>query len=638
MPSSDYEHMDALCNEVLTVIELEELKLLDWGFVNVRSPLEETISPLLDTLDEPGATLWQGAQELGVSPDDILNNLLNRKMLFKASLHGQYYYRSRFAETIRLLALLRQRFSHDDWQTGNRLVSDFKIKVKRRTYPRRDVTLAEVLNELRQRRASSLYLQAVTDLLLDQNGRELQIAQFQKKAILQQYDALHNSERSGLNEQALVIGAGTGAGKTKAFYIPAMAEIAATISLDYYVRAMAIYPRIELLKDQFIEAFQEARKLDSLLEKHKPRSITLGAYYGDTPGSAQMILTDKTNWKFSVAHQGWECPFFFCPGDAHQHTNQRYPLIWRKKDVEEEAKLRDGKHALLWCPSCFFEITNSQLLLTREQMLKTPPDILFTTTEMLNRRMSKADEHHLFGCAITTNPPPSLLLLDEIHTYQGLQGAQIAYLLRRWRYNRRLSHQAGTPLCCVGLSATLNEAETFFSKLTGIPKNRVHYIYPAEHDLEARGAEYNVMLKGDPVAATNLLSTSVQTVMLLARMLDHQQNEPSHGAFGSKIFAFTDKLDVINRWYHIELDAEQTQTLSKYRLVSGTDALRSRKTQAGQNWSICTEIGHSLSRPLRIDRTSSQDRGVDSKAQLVIATSTLEVGYNDSTVGDCGAT
>jgi hypothetical protein len=629
MQPSDYPEMDRLCNEVLTAIELDELKLLNWGFVNVRSPLEETLPDMLETLVEPGASLWHEAQEWEISPGDILKNLLDRQLLFRASLHGQYYYRSRFAETIRLLALLRQRFSYDDWQTASRLVSDFKIEVRRRTYPRRDVTLDEVRAELRQRQANPFYIQAVTSLLQDQNGKELQIARFQKQALLRHYDALHSTDTSGYHEHALVIGAGTGAGKTKAFYVPAMAEIAATISTDHYVRAMAIYPRVELLKDQFIEAFQEARKLNPLLEGQKPRKITLGAYYGDTPGSAKMVLSEKTNWKFSAEHKGWECPFFFCPNTTHQQR----PLIWRKKDVEKEVEARDGKHALLWCPSCFFTVSSEQFLLTREQMLTTPPDILFTTTEMLNRRLSKANEHHLFGCNIETVPPPSMLLLDEIHTYEGLRGAQIAYLLRRWRYNRRLSHQAGTPLCCVGLSATLNEAESFFAKLTGIPKNRVHYIYPQTQDLEERGAEYNGMLKGDPVAATNLLSTSVQTVMLLARMLDPHQYEPSHTAYGQKIFAFTDKLDVINRWYHIELDAEQNQKLSQYRHIPNTDQLRSRKAHAGQDWSICEYIGHNLNRPLRIDRTSSQDRGVDSKAQLVIATSTLEVGYNDATVG-----
>jgi len=629
MQAGEYPQMDALCSEVLTAIEQDELKLLNWGFVNVRSLLEETLPDMLAALRGPGAALWREAEEWGVSAGDVLNNLQDRRLLFKQALHGQYYYRSRFAETIRLLALLRQRFSPHDWQTASRMVSDFKLEVRPRAYPRRDITCDEVCAELRQRRASAFYIQAVSSLLQDQHGQTLRIARFQKQAILQLYDALHSNETTGVPERALVIGAGTGAGKTKAFYVPAMAEIAATISLERYVRALALYPRVELLKDQLLEAFQEARKLDPLLDAHKPRQITLGAYYADTPNSASMVLSGSTNWTFSALHKGWECPFFFCPNTTHQHC----ALIWLREDVVSEVREHTGSYACLRCPLCFFSISQKQFLLTREQMIQTPPDILFTTTEMLNRRLSKADEHHLFGCAVVHTPPPSLLLLDEIHTYEGLRGAQIAYLLRRWRYIRRLSQQAGTPLCCVGLSATLSDAEAFFARLTGLPGHRVSSLHPASQDMEERGAEYNVMLKGDPVAATNLLSTSVQAVMLLGRMLDPTPSEPSHGAWGQKIFAFTDKLDVINRWYQIELDAEGTQKLSRYRRVSYSDPLRGRKTQGGQDWSICELIGHNLAHALPVDRTSSQDRGVDSRARLVIATSSLEVGYNDVSVG-----
>src|SRR5215472_5891373 len=81
MQPSDYPDMDRLCNEVLTAIELDELKLLNWGFVNVRSPLEETLPDMLETLVEPGASLWQEAQGWEISPGDILKNLLDRQLL-----------------------------------------------------------------------------------------------------------------------------------------------------------------------------------------------------------------------------------------------------------------------------------------------------------------------------------------------------------------------------------------------------------------------------------------------------------------------------------------------------------------------------------------------------------------------------
>jgi hypothetical protein len=636
MPSIDFpeEQLDSLCNEFLTVIEFSEFKLLNWGFVDLRSSLQTSLPEMVDHLSEKGRILWEEAQRYDVTFDDVLSNLRERKLIFRATIKGQEFYRSRFAETIRLLSLLRQRFSYDDWQTANRLVSDIRIDLKRRYYPKRNISPDELRNELRKMGASAHYIESVNCLLQDRrNSGYFDLARFQKDAILQQFRSLHPQKDSPTGDQGIVIGAGTGAGKTKAFYIPAMAEIASTLTATPYVRALAIYPRTELLKDQLGEAFLEARKLDDFLNATKPRTIVIGAYYGDTPISARAFLTGSVNWAKTnpkrSTKEGWECPFFSCPAPD---CDSRPALVWYKEDVELEEKANDhGEHAILCCPNCGYRTKPNWLLLTRRQMTHNPPDILFTTTEMLNRRMSRVQERVLFG--VDTPTPPKLLLLDEIHTYEGLSGTHIAYLLRRWRYARRQQHYVN--LCCVGLSATLNNAEAFFAKLTGIPLNRVHYIHPEDNDMEEEGVEYNVVLKGDPVSGTSLLSTSVQTAMLLGRMLDVSNTEPSRGAYGQKIFAFTDKLDVNNRWFFIEQDAETVNTLSKFRkpLSQDTIDIKQKKQQAGQDWQRCEDIGHKLNTPLRLDITSSQHRGVDPHANLIIATSTLEVGFNDPTVG-----
>ena len=116
---------------------------------------------------------------------------------------------------------------------------------------------------------------------------------WQREAIRWQFRAV--AERG---EQALVIGAGTGAGKTKAFYIPALAEVAATLDALRWVQVLALYPRVELLKDQLAEAHAEARKLDNDLRAADRRSIALGAYYGDTPLSAARFLeSPPDSWR-----------------------------------------------------------------------------------------------------------------------------------------------------------------------------------------------------------------------------------------------------------------------------------------------------------------------------------------------------
>jgi DEAD/DEAH box helicase/Helicase conserved C-terminal domain len=627
MALSNFAKIDELCNEVLTSIELSEMKLLNWGFIDILSDLQTQLPTMLAKLPSPGRELWLTAQQRGITHNDILRNLIDRRLLFPAKSPGRVLYRSRFAEAIRLLFLLRQRFSRDDWQTASRLVSDLKINLQRRRYPRRDIPPDELLEELSNLRANPFYIKAVTRLLQDNDGISLNLARFQKEAVTRLYRNLHSR-----GDHAIVIGAGTGSGKTKAFYIPALAEIASSLSAQPWVQALAIYPRIELLKDQLAESLSEIRKLDALLRKQGKRGITLGAYYGDTPKSAWAFDKDQfISWKASTDPEGWICPFLSCPNPKCSSSD----LVWLKKDIKQEEEANNqgtyGRFERLICPSCGFTVQGDQLLLTREHMKRQPPDILLTTTEMLNQCLGRAAEHHLFGID-TNGTPPRMVLLDEIHTYEGLHGAQIAYLLRRWRHTRGRHPHAN--LCFVGLSATLTNAETFFSKLSGLPVHQVAYIKPAEEDMTRECVEYNIVLKGDPVSGTSLLSTSVQAVMLLGRILDTKKNISS-GAYGRRIFAFTDKLDVINRWYHIELDAEKDKNLSQWRQVPPAldEETRRKIRRAGQDWQSCVEIGHALQKPLKVTKTSSQSRGVDPDAELVIATSTLEVGFNDPTVG-----
>lgn len=613
--------VDALANEVLTSIEIAESSLLNWGFIPVANKLDQQFQELISRLSVPGQALWVQAQEEGISAVDVFRNLVERKLLFK---NKEEAYRSRFTEAIRLLALLRQRFSDEDWQSAPKLVSDFKIQLQRRRYPKRDIDPAWLQQQLQAEGVRPLQREAVAALLTNPDGSELRLAAFQQEAIAQQF---RNLQERG--DRGMVIGAGTGAGKTKAFYIPALSEIAATITADRWVRAIAIYPRVELLKDQLSEALSETAKLSSYLKNHNRRQIVLGAYFGDTPASAHMLLHGSRGWKQVGRQNDYVCPFLNCPEPACNAS----ALLWDKADVEQEAaeNRREvyGRFARLRCHSCGFEVGSDRLLLTREHMRRQPPDLLFTTTEMLNRRLSNAREHALFGVAAAN--PPRLMLLDEIHTYEGITGAQVAYLLRRWRHAR--GGKQG--LSVVGLSATLAQAEEFFAKLTGVPQHQVRYIYPREADLVEEGIEYNLVIKGDPVSGTSLLSTSVQTAMLLGRIMDPAHKPVSKGAYGQRLFAFTDKLDVINRWYHTEIDAETRKRLSKYRELSPKldRAAKQKRQDEGQSWWVCERIGHNLQDPLRLGLTSSQHRGVAAEADLVIATATLEVGYNDPTVG-----
>lgn len=237
-----------------------------------------------------------------------------------------------------------------------------------------------------------------------------------------------------------------------------------------------------------------------------------------------------------------------------------------------------------------------------------------------------------------------MVLLDEIHTYGGTSGAQLAMLLRRWQ------HRVMRPVSFVGLSATLVDAESFMAALCGLPEERVTYVAPTDTELMADDAEHLLALRSDPVSNGSTLSTTIQTAMLIPRILDpvgaaaEGGGGPSGGLYGSRTFVFTDDLDVTNRLYYNLLDAEgqrvrrgrvhagSREPLAALRRGEAFDGIRAARRD-GQIWDLPERIGHVLTKGLGVGRTSSQDSGVSVEASVVVATAALEVGFDDPRVG-----
>ena len=611
---------DILCEELLSQVELKENQLLEWGFIGGSIDVQKIIAPLLDL--PPTKVLQELIEELGIDTSSIpaiIQNLEQRKLLFP-TIPGCF--RTRYAEAIRLLILLKQRFSTKDWQSGRNLVSHVKPMLSYRKYPKRDQQLCEILEGLSVMDVDERTKQALGTLL---RGGAFELAAFQVRSLRHLLQWTKDP-----TDKATIIGAGTGSGKTKAFYLPAFSHMTALLQGDsrHWTKVIGIYPRVELLKDQFREAVGEIKALQSHCAAVGIRSITIGGYYGDTPRTAnEVIHSPYRKWK--KKDSGYVCPSLNCPECGSD-------MLWDEKDVQWEIKYGTGEKEHLTCEdeTCGYHVGSEQIILTRERMISQPPDVLFTSTEMLNRKLTNIDERRLFG--VGAIEPPLFVLMDEVHIYEGVSGAHVAYLLRRWRKQMRGAGARGTHY--VGLSATLSNPKSFFSQLTGLKEEFVTYITPEEKEMVSEGMEYNLIVRGDPFSATSILSTSVQTAMLFGRILDPLHQDLSRGAIGSKLFGFTDKLDVINRWYHIELDAEKYQTLSKFRdhelFMEEYDGTLPAQVALGQIWAIPKLINpNSLRQPLTLDITSSQHKGVKDSAKLVIATSTLEVGYNDTKVG-----
>lgn len=603
---------DDAASDFLTALEKREAGLLSWGMADgsfTEAELDDHATQFLDS-----HRLWGQFSET----DDLIRLAEELRLLFPFRAGNLWRYRTRSAETVRLMLRLRQLFPKHAgaaWRSAPLLVADGRFISRPRFFPRRELGVESLLAVLGDPKGLR------SDALRTLVGRR-DLAEFQQNATVR---ILHELDRNSVS--GTVVCAGTGSGKTLAFYLPALTHIAESIDGSYWVRCLAIYPRNELLKDQFTEALGQCRQLRAVMAETGRRPLRIGALFGPTPRRAD---TFESRWPpegWRRVAEGYVCPLLRCPEPGCGGD-----MVWRDSDRTA------GEERLTCTVHSHHTVEPDEIVLTRDRLQQFPPDVLFATTEMLNQRMSDSRFGKLFGIGQPAEKKPRLLLLDEVHTYSGTPGAQAAFLLRRWQ------HRAHCRPHIVGLSATLRDAPRFFATLTGLPSSTVEEVSPRPGELVPKGTEYLLALRSDPAAGASLLSVSIQAAMLLARVLDTPE-ECSRGLFGRKLFAFTDDLDVTNRLFFNLRDAEGQDSWGNPKQGNPTGSLANLRSSAdpdaadrmrdGQSWELCERIGHTL-RPnafTRVGRTSSQDAGVDADANQIVATAALEVGFNDPAVG-----
>ena len=96
--------------------------------------------------------------------------------------------------------------------------------------------------------------------------------------------------------------------------------------------------------------------------------------------------------------------------------------------------------------------TGQETLSQKSDIQNNPPHILLTNYVMLELMLSRVHEQKL-----VQSPILKYLVLDELHTYRGRQGADVAMVIRKLR---QISHKAkkdsDIPILCIGTSATMS--------------------------------------------------------------------------------------------------------------------------------------------------------------------------------------
>jgi len=271
-----------LANDLLTWIEQREAEQIAYGVYDVTMTGAEVLSSY-QPVDVARPALADRATNLR----EALHWLAGEALIIRFSTEtdpAHWIFRSRIAETVRLLSKLRQRIARDnpDKQRqrishGKRLTGDVTFHVIPRRVPRRRRSpvdyLAVLSSNQEQERCAALLHEVITTHL----PKLRSISQFQEDSLREILQAVELSPLHG-TERGVVVTASTGAGKTYAFFLPVLAKIILERCLrdKVGVKAICIYPRVALSENQLSDFVEATFHVNQVLAAHNLPSITIG--------------------------------------------------------------------------------------------------------------------------------------------------------------------------------------------------------------------------------------------------------------------------------------------------------------------------------------------------------------------------
>lgn len=266
------------------------------------------------------------------------------------------------------------------------------------------------------------------------------------------YDELHWHQYETIEAiaagQNVILSTGTGSGKTEAFMLPI---------IDHCLRlrdqgapdgvvAVLVYPMNALANDQ----------LDRLRMTLAGTRITFGRYTGETP-------------------------------DHFDENEHRYsaPVTYTsaQRDAYKAGKVRFGSEGL---PYPWEEAVD------KESIRAMRPRILLTNYAQLEYLLLRDRDLDLFRGA-----PLRFLVFDEVHTYTGALGSEVACLIRRLR---DVARKRADEVIMIGTSATVSErpdedgtpidaeaaTRRFAHRLFGVPAESIAVIRESYREIEPR--------------------------------------------------------------------------------------------------------------------------------------------------------
>jgi len=258
----------------------------------------------------------------------------------------------------------------------------------------------------------------------------------------------------------MIVTTSTGSGKTECFLLPIF-EFLLKESLKWEperpraVRAMLLYPLNALAEDQMVRL---RRSADST-------SFGNGKF-----GAREWLNENRNGHRFYFGRYTGQTPI---SGPDEKNSKQKLRDI--KKNLKRQSKaVADNPKIRYYFPNLDEDSAEQW---DRWSMQKEPPDIIVTNYSMLNimlmrkiespifeetRKWLEEDEKNIFH-----------LVIDELHTYRGTAGSEVAYLIKLFLHRLGLEPDSSQVRFLASSASMENEPETrkFISDFFGVTVN-----------------------------------------------------------------------------------------------------------------------------------------------------------------------
>lgn len=240
----------------------------------------------------------------------------------------------------------------------------------------------------------------------------------------------------------------------------------------------------------------------------------------------------------------------------------------------------------------FARYTGQESREEREAVSRNPPDILLTNFMMLELLMTRQDP--LDQQVIANAEGLDFIVLDELHTYRGRQGADVAMLIRRLR-DRLCRQQA--PIC-IGTSATMASE--------GGPESR-----------SAAVAQVASRLFGSAISPDSVIDESLERATDASLRLVAPLTDRIKARLRIVDGILTDdalKHDPFAAWIELRMGLDDGQKLTRRPPIKLSDAAKLLRDDTGEDEELCrSRLEDMLS---LMSRPSDQRGGSGSRAFL----------------------